>query len=125
MTQAEPITVLVVDDARVVRDGLKMLFNLQQDLRIVGEAEDGEQAVRLAAELSPRVVVMDVNMPDMNGFAATHEIRRKAPQSAVVLLSLNDSAIYRTFAHEVGARAFVPKTTTTDPLLDAVRNAAH
>jgi DNA-binding NarL/FixJ family response regulator len=120
----EPITVLLVDDARVVRDGLKMLFNLQQDLRIIGEAEDGAQAVRLAAELSPKVVVMDVNMPDMNGFAAAHQMRQHAPRSAVVLLSLNDSPVYRNFAQEVGARAFVPKTTTTDPLLAAVRNAA-
>jgi DNA-binding NarL/FixJ family response regulator len=119
-----PITVLVVDDARVVRDGLKMLFNLQADLRIVGEAEDGAAAVSMAAQLAPNVVVMDVNMPDMNGFMAAYEMRQNAPNSAVVLLSLNDSPIYRTFAREVGAHAFVPKTTTTEPLLNAVRAAA-
>ncbi len=120
----KPITVLLVDDVPYIRAGLKMLLNLQADFDIVGEAEDGESALNMASSLAPQVVVMDVNMPGMSGFAATSAMRAAAPECAVVLLSLIDSALYRQTAREVGASAFVPKTVLSEPLIDAVRGAA-
>jgi DNA-binding NarL/FixJ family response regulator len=121
----EPIKVLIVDDEPRVLRGLRMRLGLEEDIRVVGEAADGATAIGLAGLLQPDVVLMDVNMPVMDGIAATRELASRVPRAAVVILSLHDDqgAIDRAF--DAGAAAFVAKQQMDGDLLGAVRDAAH
>lgn len=120
----ERIRVMLVDDERDVRTGLRMLLGLEADLTVVGEAEDGVSALLLAHQLMPDVVVMDVHMPLMDGIQTTRALRATLPASSVVLLTLFEGEQIRSTALDAGARATIPKTAALQPLLDAVRNAA-
>jgi DNA-binding NarL/FixJ family response regulator len=118
------IRVLLVDDQAVVRRGLRVRFHLEPDLQIVGEASTGREALSLAQTLAPDVVLMDIEMPGMDGIEATAALRRVVPQSAVVILSIHDDAQTRGRARAAGAVAFVEKRGGTDRLLSAIRQAA-
>jgi two-component system, NarL family, response regulator NreC len=118
------IRVLLVDDQAVVRRGLRVLFHLEPDLEVVGEASTGSEALALAQTLSPDVVLMDLEMAQMDGIAATAALRRVVPQSVVVILSIHDDAQTRRRAQAAGAVAFVEKRGATDKLLAAIRQAA-
>jgi DNA-binding NarL/FixJ family response regulator len=118
------IRVLLVDDQPVVRRGLRVLFRLEPDLQVVGEASTGTEALALAQTLTPDVVLMDIEMPEMDGIEATAALRRVVPQSAVVILSIHDDAQTRGRAQAAGAVAFVEKRGATDALLLAMRLAA-
>ena len=118
------IRVLLVDDQAVVRRGLGIRLQLEPDLQIVGEASTGSEALRLARALTPDVVLMDVEMPEMDGIAATAALRLADPQSAVVILSIHDDAQTRARALAAGATAFVEKRGATELLLAAIRLAA-
>jgi DNA-binding NarL/FixJ family response regulator len=117
------IKLLLVDDQPSVRMGLRMRLALETDVTIVGEAGDGEAALSLAQTLHPDVIVMDVQMPRMDGISATAALRTVAPRSSVVLLSLYDDAATRARGQEAGALAFVQKQGTMDALLAAIRQA--
>jgi DNA-binding NarL/FixJ family response regulator len=119
------ITLLLVDDEASVRRGLRMRLELEPDVEVIGEAADGENAVRLAESLAPSVVVMDVEMPVMNGIEAMSEIAVRAPGVAVVMLSMHDDAATLRKAHEAGASAFVAKHRMDNKLIDAIRDAAR
>jgi two-component system response regulator DegU len=101
-----------------------MQFGLEPDVEVVGEARDGAEALSLAAALQPDVVVMDVQMPTLDGIAVTRSLRSVAPRSAVVMLSLHDNASTRAEAQAAGAAAFVGKHEPCEALLAAVRRAA-
>lgn len=118
------IQVLLVDDEPAVLRGLRMRLGLEADIAIVGEAADGETAVDQASRLSPDVVLMDVNLPIVDGITATREIGARVPQAAVVILSLHEdqSTIDRALA--AGAAAFVAKRQADGDLLAAIRMAA-
>jgi DNA-binding NarL/FixJ family response regulator len=118
------IRVLLVDDQLVVRRALRVRFHLEPDLEVVGEASTGREALTLAQTLTPDVVLMDIEMPEMDGIAATAALRRVVPQSAVVILSIYDDAQTRRRAQAAGAVAFVEKRGATDSLLAAIRQAA-
>jgi len=118
------IRVLLVDDQAVVRRGLRVRFHLEPDLEVVGEASTGREALTLAQTLTPDVVLMDIEMPEMDGIEATAALRRVVPQSAVVILSIHDDAQTRGRAQAAGAVAFVEKRGGTDRLLSAIRQAA-
>jgi DNA-binding NarL/FixJ family response regulator len=118
------IRVLVVDDQSVVRRGLRVRFHLEPDLQVVGEASTGREALSLAQTLTPDVVLMDIAMPEMDGIETTAALRRMAPQSVVVILSIHDDAQTRERAQAAGAVAFVEKRGATDALLSAIRLAA-
>jgi DNA-binding NarL/FixJ family response regulator len=118
------IRVLLVDDQPVVRRGLRVLFRLEPDLQVVGEASTGTEALALAQTLTPDVVLMDIEMPEMDGIEATAALRRVVPQSAVVILSIHDDAQTRGRAQAAGAVAFVEKRGATEALLSAIRLAA-
>lgn len=115
------IKLLLVDDQPSVRMGLRMRLSLESDVTIVGEAGDGEAALSLAQTLHPDVIIMDVQMPHMDGIAATAALRALAPQSSVVLLSLYDDVVTRARGQAAGALAFVQKQGTMDALLTAIR----
>ena len=118
------IRVLLVDDQAVVRRGLRVLFHLEPDLQVVGEASTGTEALALAQSLTPDVVLMDLQMPGMDGIAATAALHRAVPQSVVVILSIHDDAQTRGRAQAAGAVAFVEKRGATEALLSAIRLAA-
>jgi DNA-binding NarL/FixJ family response regulator len=116
------IRILLADDQENVRRGLRMRFAIEPDLEVVGEASTGAEAVRLARELSPDVIVMDVEMPVMDGFAAAKELSGDCCR--IVILSLHDDARARERAKSLGCNAFVAKHQADSALLDAVREAA-
>jgi len=118
------IRVLLVDDQPVVRRGLRVRFQLEPDMQVVGEASTGREALTLAQTLTPDVVLMDIEMPGMDGIEATAALRTIVPQSAVVILSIHTERQTRIRAQAAGAVAFVEKRGTTDTLLAAIRQAA-
>ncbi|PWT78904.1 MAG: hypothetical protein C5B60_00465 [Chloroflexi bacterium] len=118
------IRLLLVDDHAVVRRALRERLQLEPDLEVVGEAGTGREALALAASLAPDVVLMDIEMPDLDGIQATAELRRVLPRSAVVILSIHDDVPTRVRALAAGAVAFVEKRGATQTLIAAVRQAA-
>ena len=118
------IRILVTDDHSVVRQGLKMFLRLDPELEVVGEASDGEEAVRLAHSLQPDVVLMDLMMPVMDGITATQVIRRELPDVEVVALTsvLEDEAVIG--AVKAGAIGYLLKNTEADELCKAIKAAA-
>jgi two-component system, NarL family, response regulator LiaR len=118
------IRLLIADDHSVVRQGLRMFLALDPDLQIVGEASTGEEAIKLARELHPQVVLMDLLMPGMGGVAATGTIRAEMPEVEVIALTsvLEDTAV--TGAIRAGAIGYLLKNTEADELRQAVKSAA-
>lgn len=117
--------VLLADDHAVVRKGLRFILEQEPDLQVAGEAADGREAVRLARELSPDVVVMDIAMPQLNGIDATSQIVKQNPRTNVLILSMHNDETYLLRALEAGARGFLLKDTAEEDLVRAVRVAAQ
>jgi DNA-binding NarL/FixJ family response regulator len=120
-----PITVLLVDDHPIVRDGLRRLLEGQPDLQVVGEAGDGEQAIAGVREWQPRVVIMDVQMPRLDGVRATRQIHKQYPGTHVLILSGYDTDRYVFGLLEAGATGYVLKEAGDDEVLAAIRAAAR
>jgi DNA-binding NarL/FixJ family response regulator len=118
------IRLLLVDDRPAIRRGLRIWLALEPNMEVVGEASDGAEAISLARALRPDVVLMDVEMPGMNGVSATAALRSVVPQSAVVILTLYDDAATRTRAREAGAAAFVAKHRIEETLLAEIQRVA-
>jgi DNA-binding NarL/FixJ family response regulator len=114
--------VLLVDDQPQVRRGLRMRLELEPDVEIAGEVGDGAAAIARATEIQPDIVLMDVEMPGMDGISATRALRAVAPHSAVVILTLYDDAATRARAKEAGASAFVGKHQVETALLGTMRH---
>jgi DNA-binding NarL/FixJ family response regulator len=119
------ITILVVDDEPIVREGLRMRLSAEVDMTIVGEAADGQNALALAAVHHPNVVLVDVNMPRTDGILVTRALRAANPEAAVVMLSIHDDPATRACAAAAGAAAFVTKRGALSELLGAIRRAAE
>ena len=119
------IKLLLVDDQPIVRQGLRMRLMLEPDITVVGEASSGEQALVLVESLAPDIVLMDVEMPAMDGIAATAAMRTSTSQSAVVMLSIHDDVHTRARARAAGAAAFVEKSGTLEVLLATIRQTAE
>jgi DNA-binding NarL/FixJ family response regulator len=117
------IRLLLVDDQPAVRRGLRMRLALEADFLVAGEAEDGVSALALMSELRPDVVVMDAQMPRMDGIIATVALRAAFPEAAVVILSLHDDVATRKQAAAAGATAFLSKHAADTALVDVLRRA--
>ncbi|HLL50791.1 MAG TPA: response regulator transcription factor [Thermomicrobiales bacterium] len=114
-------SIVLVDDQATLRRGLRMWLTLEPDLEVVGEAESGEAALQLVRFMSPDVVLMDIEMPDMDGIAATAALRATSPHVAVVILSLYDDARTQARARDAGAAGFVSKHQAKTTLLATIR----
>ena len=121
MTSDERIKVMVVDDHSIVREGLKHVLEQSGEFEVVGQAADGEEAVRVAAEVSPDVVVMDVMMPRKDGVEACREIMEFAPETRVVMLTVADEETAVVEAVAAGATGYLQKETDRERLLSTVR----
>lgn len=118
-------SILLVDDHAVVRMGLSAIINLQADLKVCGEAENGEAAVRLAAELKPDVVVMDFSLPGMDGAEATAAVLKASPSSKVLILTSFGTSADLARAMAAGAIGAVTKNLSNDELSSAIRETAR
>jgi DNA-binding NarL/FixJ family response regulator len=120
-----PIKVLLADDHALVRRGFRRLLEDEPDIQVIGEAGSGREAVDLALELRPDVVVMDYAMPELDGVQATLEIRRQLPDgAAIVMLSMHADEHYMRNAAQAGARAYLLKNAAELELVEAIREVA-
>jgi DNA-binding NarL/FixJ family response regulator len=117
----DPIRILLVEDHKIVREGTRQLLEQAPDLTVIGEAADGGEAVRLATELSPDVVVMDVRLPVLNGIEATKVIKDQHPNMPILILSAYDDDRYVFPLLDAGANGYVLKTTSWAELAQAIR----
>ena len=119
------ISVLIVDDHAVVRQGVRAFLDTQSDVSVVGEAASGEEAVRLAAEYAPDVVLMDLVMPGMDGVEATRQVKRVSPRTQIIVLTSYHDDEHIFPAIRAGAISYLLKDVAPDVLVDAVRKAAR
>jgi DNA-binding NarL/FixJ family response regulator len=119
------IKVLLADDHAVLRDGLRMVLDAQTGISVVGEAEDGRQALEMVERLHPDVVVMDIAMPNMNGAEATRQIKRRFPGVKVLILTMHENEQYLAQIVNAGAIGCVLKRSAGTELVTAVRAAAR
>lgn len=117
------IRILLADDQSNVRRGLRMRLDLEPGISVIGEAGDGESAVELARKLSPDVILMDVEMPKLDGISATELLLRELPRCSVVILTIHDDAATQERARNAGAAAFVSKHQIDAKLMEAIRSA--
>ncbi|MCL6558792.1 MAG: response regulator, partial [Firmicutes bacterium] len=117
------ITLVISDDSANTREDIKRLLSFEDDIKVVGEAGDGEEAIRIAKELKPDVILMDINMPILDGIDATEVISEHIPQTAVVIISIQGEQEYLRKAMAAGASDYLIKPFSSQELVDAIRRA--
>lgn len=118
-------SILLVDDHKIMRDGLRAILQCSSEFEVVAEAETGLDAVRLAGMLRPHIVLMDIHLPGLNGIEATEEILRRVPETRIAILSMYEDENSVVQALRSGARAFVLKKASHTELLEALRTVAR
>jgi DNA-binding NarL/FixJ family response regulator len=118
----EKITILVADDHPVVRKGLQSCLSRQDRLKVIGEAADGDEALRKTRELKPDVVLMDISMPRLNGLAVTETLRKEAPQVKILILSVHNNKEYIFRIIQAGAHGYVSKEAPPEELVRAIES---
>jgi len=124
-TQDKPIRVLISDDHLIVRQGLRLILKTANDIELVGEAVNGEEALQLTAEHQPRVILMDLRMPVMDGLTAIEQLRHLHPQVAVIILTTYNEDEMMLRGLQLGARGYLLKDTDRETLLNTIRAAAR
>ncbi|HLZ56006.1 MAG TPA: response regulator transcription factor [Ktedonosporobacter sp.] len=119
------ITILIVDDHPIVRQSMRAFLDVQPDLNVIGEAESGAQAVLLARESLPAVVLMDLTMPGMNGVEATQALKQVSPRSQVIVLTSSYEHDFIKPALQAGAISYILKDIRSRELAEAIRKAAR
>lgn len=117
------ITIFLVDDHTIVRQGLAKLLEGEPNFRVVGEAENGREAVKRVAELRPNVVIMDITMPLLNGIEATRQIKQVCPETKIIILSMHSHDIYISELFSLGASGYLLKNSTGTDIIQAVHAA--
>ena len=115
------ITVLLAEDHAIVREGFRKMLELEKDFEVVGEAQEGRQAVALAKKLRPEVLLMDIAMPKLNGLEATRQVVKAVPGTKVLILSAHNDDAYVEDATNAGARGFLLKQTSSHEVCEAIR----
>jgi DNA-binding NarL/FixJ family response regulator len=123
-TAQSELTVLIADDDPAFRGFIRGLVETEPETRVIGEARDGDEAVRLARELRPRVVLMDIAMPRANGLEALRSTKAAMPETKVIVVTVHGEDVYRRVAIAGGADAFVLKKALATDLLPAIRRIA-
>lgn len=119
------ITVVLADDHRVVREGLRALLNAEADTRVVGDVDNGLEAVEMVKRLKPKVLIVDLMMQGINGIEVTRQVRRFSPKTNVVILSMYGNESYVIEALRAGAKAYVVKESTANELVTAIHEVAN
>lgn len=122
MTQTR---IAIVDDHELFREGLKRIFDLEDEFKVVAEGRTGREAIRIASDQKPEIMILDINMPDMNGIEATKQLSLLSPETRVLILSIHDDESYITHALEAGASGFLLKEVASTELISAVRAVAR
>ncbi len=125
MTEKVIMKILLCDDQAVIRDGLEMLLTLEKDFQVVGSAQDGQEAVELAAKKQPDLILMDLKMPGMNGIEATREIRKKFPAIKILVLTTYDEDEWVFDAIRAGASGYLLKDTPRQKIIEAIRGTVE
>jgi DNA-binding NarL/FixJ family response regulator len=112
--------VLIADDHEAIRKGVRTILRSRQDVEICGEASNGSEAIRMAVDLNPDLIILDLTMPVMGGFAAAKELRRLLPAIPILFYSMHEGTQLMKEAKQAGARGFVSKDRISDTLLDAL-----
>src|SRR5574340_1414192 len=124
MASSATIRVLIVDDIQETRENIRRMLQFESRVDVVGSAQNGSEAISMAVETKPDVVIMDINMPDMDGISATEAIRKKVPYVQIIILSVQSDPNYMRRAMLAGARDFLTKPPMIDELTSAIRRAA-
>ncbi len=119
--EPEPARLIVVDDHDFVRDGIKLMLSAEQDIRVVGEAANGREALELCQRVRPELVLMDVRMPRVDGLAATREIKQRFPDISVLVITMHENEDYLLKAIRAGAAGYVLKDASQRELVTAIR----
>ena len=117
-----PISVILADDHKIFREGLKALLEQEEDLCVIGNTDDGTVAVDLSLSLLPDVAILDISMPNLNGLEATRRIVANAPGTKVIILSMHIDKEYVSEALSAGAKGYIAKTCTSTELVNAIRD---
>ncbi len=121
---AKPIRIVIADDHPIVREGLATVLGMEEDLEVVGQAVNGVEAVSLARDLRPDVILMDLQMPEMDGVQAIRQVKEQSPEIGVIILTTFDTDEYIFSGIEAGARAYLLKDSPPTEVLEAIR-AVH
>jgi DNA-binding NarL/FixJ family response regulator len=121
---ANPIRILLVDDHAVVREGYRRLLEQTEDIRVLAEAGNGEDAYRLFCELRPRVVVMDISLPRISGIEVTRRMVARDPGARVLVFSMHEDVVFASRALAAGARGYIAKSAAPEVLVEAIRRIA-
>ncbi len=119
------IKIILADDHQIVRQGLRTLLSLEADMKVVGEAHNGFQTLKLAQELAPDVIIMDISMPDLNGIEATRQILAKSRQIKIIALSMHSDSLFVTNMLKAGARGYLLKDCALEELVQAIRTVVR
>jgi DNA-binding NarL/FixJ family response regulator len=122
--EPEKVSILLVEDHEIVREGLKVLLNSQEDMEVIGEAGNGQSAIYRARDLKPAVIIMDVSLPKTNGLKATTEIKKELPQSKILVFTRHADTGFMQQLFRAGASGYVLKQSNSADLLRAIRIVA-
>ena len=125
MTKNKQIKILIVDDHKALRDGLKVVLQMESDFVVIEEAEDGKQAIKFAQSLAPDVIIMDLNLGEMCGIELTRQILDRSPDICVIGFSMHDDPDLAGAMCQSGAKAYLSKSDSPDLLISAIRNCCH
>ena len=125
MTTNNSVSIMLVDDHPLFRQGLRRVLEAEEDINVIMEVADGEEALRLAKQLMPDVILLDINLPNLNGLQVTRELKQSAPEVAVIMLTAyhDDEQIFH--AIRAGAAAYFPKDVTPRRLVEAIRQVGQ
>ena len=119
-----PVSILLVDDNHYMRECLQEIITHQEDMQLIGQAVNGEEAILFAEEMQPDIILMDVNMSPVNGFEATRSIREKYPAIKIIGLSLHAEPIYRKTMLELGASGYIVKSSSYEEIVTGIQKVA-